>query len=173
MKAIGHIDELGGDPQFVAGFAHTAFQHRVDVQLLADFAKDVLLIPALESEGELRPGTRSLFTFVSALSNSSVMPSLRYSSFLSALMFTNGRTAMLFWDPEVGPTSLKLERLSVIACERENNPRREATTAVNPKESENPRTREGSRNRMRLFDCFSFLPPGEFFGHGAGCLARR
>jgi hypothetical protein len=50
----------------------------------------------LKAKEELRPGTRKLFTFVSTLSNSSVMPSLKYSSFLSALMFTNGRTAMLF-----------------------------------------------------------------------------
>ena len=47
MKTIGHIDELSGDPQFVAGFAHAAFQHRVHVQLLADFTEDVLLVFAL------------------------------------------------------------------------------------------------------------------------------
>ena len=51
MKTIGHIDELGGDAQLVAGFAHAAFQHRVDVQLLANFAKDVLFVLALEREG--------------------------------------------------------------------------------------------------------------------------
>jgi len=50
MKAIGYINELSGNPQFVAGFAHAAFQHRGDVQLLAYFAEDVFLIIPLESE---------------------------------------------------------------------------------------------------------------------------
>src|SRR5260370_23806706 len=51
----------------------------------------------LKAKDELRPGTCRLFTFVSTLSNSSVMPSLRYSSFLSALRFANGRTAIDFF----------------------------------------------------------------------------
>ena len=55
MKTIRDIDELSGNAQFVASFAHAAFQHRVDMQLLADFAKDVVLIPAFESKGRTAP----------------------------------------------------------------------------------------------------------------------
>src|SRR5206468_10118623 len=51
---------------------------------------------------ELRPGTCKPGTWASTLSNSSVMPSLRYSSALSALMFTNGSTAMDFWSVALG-----------------------------------------------------------------------
>src|SRR5437588_12468624 len=47
----------------------------------------------LNAKQDVRPGTRNPGTFVSTLINSSVIPSLKYSSFLSALMFTNGSTA--------------------------------------------------------------------------------
>ena len=58
MITIGHVDELGRDPKFVAGFTHTAFQHRVDVQLLADFAaKTSSSFLPLNAKDELRPGT--------------------------------------------------------------------------------------------------------------------
>src|SRR5437667_10820323 len=50
----------------------------------------------LKAKQEVRPGTRNPGTLASTLINSSVIPSLKYSSFLSALMFTNGRTATLF-----------------------------------------------------------------------------
>src|SRR6266478_5669522 len=47
----------------------------------------------LNAKQDVRPGTRNPGTFDSTLINSSVIPSLKYSSFLSALMFTNGSTA--------------------------------------------------------------------------------
>src|SRR5438034_2203577 len=50
----------------------------------------------LNAKQDVRPGTRNPGTLASTLINSSVIPSLKYSSFLSALMLTNGRTAMLF-----------------------------------------------------------------------------
>src|SRR5438874_13468107 len=50
MVAIGHIDKLSGDPKFISGFAHTAFKHGVHMQLLTDFAKNVVLVLAFESE---------------------------------------------------------------------------------------------------------------------------
>src|SRR6202030_1568060 len=50
----------------------------------------------LNAKQDVRPGTRNPGTFDSTLINSSVMPSLKYSSFLSALMFTNGKTAIDF-----------------------------------------------------------------------------
>lgn len=56
MKTIGDIDELGRDPKFVAGLADAAFQHGIDMQLLADFAEDAILVPAFESEGRTAPG---------------------------------------------------------------------------------------------------------------------
>src|SRR6266576_3391901 len=46
----------------------------------------------LNAKQDVRPGTRNPGTFDSTLINSSVIPSLKYSSFLSALMFTNGST---------------------------------------------------------------------------------
>src|SRR5712692_7702322 len=51
----------------------------------------------LNAKQDVRPGTRNPGTFDSTLINSSVIPSLKYSSFLSALMFTNGSTAIDFW----------------------------------------------------------------------------
>src|SRR5205085_12496396 len=48
MITIAHIDELCRDAQFLAGFAHASFQDRAHVQLIADFAKDVLFVLALE-----------------------------------------------------------------------------------------------------------------------------
>ncbi len=56
MKTVGHIDELSGDPQLVAGFAHAAFQNGIHMQLLADFAEDVLLVFPFEREGRTAPG---------------------------------------------------------------------------------------------------------------------
>src|ERR1700747_368065 len=51
----------------------------------------------LKANQDVRPGTRNPGTLARTLINSSVIPSLKYSSFLSALMFTNGNTAMLFF----------------------------------------------------------------------------
>src|SRR5438270_3440209 len=48
----------------------------------------------LNAKQDVRPGTRNPGIFDSTLISSSVMPSLKYSSFLSALMFTNGNTAI-------------------------------------------------------------------------------
>src|ERR1700730_7792164 len=48
----------------------------------------------LNAKQDVRPGTRNPGTFDSTLINSSVIPSLKYSSFLSALIFTNGSTAI-------------------------------------------------------------------------------
>jgi len=45
---------------------------------------------------EVRPATLRSFTCASALRISSAMPSEKYSLSLSALMFTNGSTAMAF-----------------------------------------------------------------------------
>src|SRR5438477_12708163 len=61
----------------------------------------------LKAKQDVRPGTRSPGTLASALISSSVIPSLKYSSCLSALMLTNGSTAMdlagaaplTFWGP--------------------------------------------------------------------------
>src|SRR5438094_4632599 len=50
MVPIGHIDQLSGDPKFISGFAHTAFKHGVHMQLLTDFAKNVVLVFPFESE---------------------------------------------------------------------------------------------------------------------------
>src|SRR2546427_7393828 len=96
MITVTHIDELSGDAQLLPDFAHASFQHRAHVQLIADFTKDVLFVFALERKTGCSSGTRNPGTLASTLINSSVIPSLKYSSFLSALMFTNGRTAMDF-----------------------------------------------------------------------------
>src|SRR5205809_5400207 len=48
MITVAHIDELSGDAQLIAGFAHASFQDRAHVQLIADFTKDVLFVFALE-----------------------------------------------------------------------------------------------------------------------------
>src|SRR4030095_8117103 len=50
----------------------------------------------LKANDEVRAFTCRSVIFDSALINSSLTPSLRYSSFLSALMSTKGRTAMDF-----------------------------------------------------------------------------
>ena len=54
MITICDVDKLRRDAQPIAGFAHAAFQHRADVQLLPDFA-DVNLF-AFEGKGR---GARS------------------------------------------------------------------------------------------------------------------
>ena len=60
--------------------------------------------------GRIRLGTaaRTPGTLASALMISSVMPSLKYSSFLSALMFTNGSTAIDFAEGSPNATPLFL-----------------------------------------------------------------
>src|SRR5881392_218641 len=50
----------------------------------------------LNAKQDVRPGTRNPGIFDNTLISSSVIPSLKYSSFLSALMFTNGSTAIDF-----------------------------------------------------------------------------
>src|SRR6266516_2506058 len=55
MVPIGHIDQLSGDPKFISGFAHTAFEHGVHMQLLTDFAKNVVLVFPFESETRCPP----------------------------------------------------------------------------------------------------------------------
>src|SRR5437899_8133812 len=102
MITVAHIDQLSGHAQLVAGFAHASFQNRAHVQLIADFTKDVLFVFALERKQDVRPGTRNPGTLESTLINSSVIPSLKYSSFLSALMFTNGSTAIDLLGAAVG-----------------------------------------------------------------------
>jgi len=49
MITVAYIDELCGDAQLIAGFAHASFQHRAHVQLIADFMKDVLFILPLNA----------------------------------------------------------------------------------------------------------------------------
>src|SRR5215472_2373636 len=56
MITVAHVDELSGDTQLLAGFAHASFQDRADVQLLADFTKDVLFVFALERKTGGSPG---------------------------------------------------------------------------------------------------------------------
>ena len=51
MKAIGHVDKLRGNSQLVAGLAHTAFQHRAHVQLLADLPENAFVVLPLEGKG--------------------------------------------------------------------------------------------------------------------------
>src|SRR5436190_9000243 len=50
----------------------------------------------LNAKDDVRALTCSPVIFESAVINSSLIPSLKYSSFLSALMFTNASTAMDF-----------------------------------------------------------------------------
>ena len=38
VVAVGHVDQLRADPQAVAGLAHAAFEHGLNVEALADFA---------------------------------------------------------------------------------------------------------------------------------------
>src|SRR6266404_649085 len=54
------------------------------------------LLP-LNANDDVRALTCKPVIFESAVINSSLTPSLKYSSFLSALMFTNGNTAIDFW----------------------------------------------------------------------------
>ena len=63
MITVGHIHELGRDPKFVAGFAHTALQNRTHMQLLADFVEDVVLVLAFESEARTASGHTQAFHF--------------------------------------------------------------------------------------------------------------
>src|SRR6476659_379979 len=73
----------------------------------------------LKANDELRPGTLSPLTFVKALSSSSVMPSLKYSSLLSALIFTNGKTATLFFgvaEPVRGGSVAAFSFLEMALC---------------------------------------------------------
>src|SRR5437868_7785738 len=51
----------------------------------------------LNANEDVRALTCKPMIFESAVINSSLTPSLKYSSFLSALMFTNGNTAIDFW----------------------------------------------------------------------------
>ena len=51
MKAIGDVNQLRRNPQLVTGFAHAAFQHAVDVQLLTDFSKNIFLVFPFKREG--------------------------------------------------------------------------------------------------------------------------
>src|SRR5690242_16783697 len=51
MKTIGHVDELGGDPQSVARLADAALEHCAHMQLLTHLAENVLLILSLEGKG--------------------------------------------------------------------------------------------------------------------------
>src|SRR5436190_4951986 len=51
----------------------------------------------LNEKAEVRAATRRPGVRASALRISSVMPSLKYSLSLAALMFSNGSTAMDFW----------------------------------------------------------------------------
>src|SRR5216110_3113528 len=54
----------------------------------------------LNANDDVRALTCKPVIFESAVINSSLTPSLKYSSFLSALMFTNGNTAIDFWSTE-------------------------------------------------------------------------
>ncbi len=53
MKAVAALDQLGGDPQALAGLADAAFQHVIDPELGADQAQVVGL--ALEGEARRAP----------------------------------------------------------------------------------------------------------------------
>src|SRR5712691_10826817 len=64
----------------------------------------------LNAKQDVRPGTRNPGTFDSTLINSSVIPSLKYSSFLSALMFTNGSTAIDFCEIDDAAAVVDLAR---------------------------------------------------------------
>src|SRR6266704_2718012 len=56
----------------------------------------------LNEKADVRAATRKPGVRASALRISSVMPSLKYSLSLSALMLTNGSTAMDFWSAALG-----------------------------------------------------------------------
>src|SRR6266566_5891302 len=60
----------------------------------------------LNAKQDVRPGTRNPGIFDSTLINSSLTPSLKYSSFLSALMFTKGNTAIDFAGNSLGDVML-------------------------------------------------------------------
>ena len=72
----------------------------------------------LNAKQDVRPGTRNPGTLASTLINSSVIPSLKYSSFLSALMFTNGSTAMDLEETSFAPLCL----LGAVMRPRKNKP---------------------------------------------------
>jgi hypothetical protein len=63
------------------------------MQLITDFPKNIRFGFALESETRCSSWHAQPGTLANELISSSVMPSLRYSSDLSALMLTNGSTA--------------------------------------------------------------------------------
>src|SRR5205809_960411 len=69
------------------------------------FRKISASVLPLKAKQDVRPGTRSPGTFASALISSSVIPSLKYSSCLSALMLTNGSTATDFEDSNAAAAS--------------------------------------------------------------------
>src|SRR5207249_443493 len=107
------------------------------------------------AKDELRPGTRRPGTLASALSSSSVMPSLRYSSALSALMFTNGSTATDFW-PLAPPATReafevgRAEGDGLTRCDSHQLPAaNNAATSTAPAVKRAGPDREGSSGRAR------------------------
>ena len=91
LVAVGHVDQLGRDPDPVAGLAHAAFEQGVHLEPLADLPG----VDALALEGERRGPGRDpqARTRARALMISSVMPSLKYSFSGSGLILTKGSTA--------------------------------------------------------------------------------
>jgi hypothetical protein len=92
MKAIVHIDQLGGDSDAAPRLANTAFKDVVDVEFFSNLGEFNILAP--EKNEDVRPATLNPGRFVRALIISSASPSLKYSCSLSPLMLTKGRTAM-------------------------------------------------------------------------------
>ncbi len=85
VVAVGHADELDGDPQAITGLAHAPFEHRAV--------------------------TRSPSSCARALRISSAMPSQKYSWSRAGLMSAKGRTATLgaLGASAVGPARASIE----------------------------------------------------------------
>ena len=91
MIPVGHVDELGRDPEAGAGFPNTPFEKGFDVEFCPDFPD----VDFFSLEGERGcPGDDPQVPDFGQLINSSASPSLKYSFSGSALMLRKGRTAM-------------------------------------------------------------------------------
>ncbi len=96
---------------------------------------------------EVRPATLRSFTCASALRISSAMPSEKYSSSLSALMFTNGSTAMAFsLIAACLPAPASASAVSVVAATRAASRR---GASANLSKAKRPNASASSSTNMR------------------------
>src|SRR5690242_8455689 len=105
MCTGSRVDQLPGDADPIAGFAHRALQHVAHAKLTTD----LLHIDGLSLVGEgLRAITNSQCIWLNAVMISSTMPSAKYSCSGSPDMLSNGRPRSTAYWAMVAPQRIEL-----------------------------------------------------------------